>query len=114
MNMEMEKHILCVDDDVSILKMFRRYLQMKKYRVTAFEKGREAGSAFFADTPDLVLLDLKLADMDGFDLLELFSTKSPETPVVVVSGTGEMATVLRSLRSGAWDFIMKPLESLEI
>jgi len=60
--------------------------------------------------PDIVLCDLRMPVLDGFHVLEKLAAEAPETPVIVVSGTEDMDYVIKALRLGAWDYIIKPVK----
>jgi len=104
--------ILIVDDEASIRSTLAGILEDEGHRTTTCETGEEALSRFAREEYDLVLLDVWLPGMDGLTLLERFKSVERSTPVVVISGHGNIETAVRATRLGAYDFLEKPL-SLE-
>jgi len=81
------KHsILIIDDDTSILRIFSRIFQHKGYQVTTAQKGAEAIERLGEDVYDVVLLDFRLSDMEGTELLPVINETSPETVKIMLSG----------------------------
>lgn len=105
--------ILIVDDEELIRLNLRALLEDLGYRVTEAANGREGLVAFDREHPDLVLADLRMPVMDGLSMIAALRDKSPETPIVVVSGAGTVREAVDSLRVGAWDYIMKPVPDAE-
>jgi len=106
--------VLIIDDDVGVRKLFRRILEQTGALVVEAESGK-AGLALCQERkPAVVLLDLRMPEMDGLDVLSTLVAEYPETPVVVVSGQGTMTDAVEALRRGAWDFVSKPLPDNEM
>ncbi|HEY4105959.1 MAG TPA: response regulator, partial [Polyangiaceae bacterium] len=106
--------LLLVDDDDAVRAAFRRVLERAGFKVLEASRG-EAGLALCREhDPGLVLLDLRMPEMDGLDVLTRLVGEYPETPVIVISGHGTMVDAVEALRRGAWDFVAKPLPSNEI
>ena len=112
--MTKQKKLLCIDDDRSILLMIRRFFDRQSYTVFTAENGDEGLKTFDAQKPDVVLVDLNMPKVTGFEVLETITTESPDIPVLVISGEGEMDDVIRALRLGAWNYQTKPLENLNL
>ncbi len=104
--------ILVVDDDADFRKMLEEYLSSKGFTVILAENGVKGLQAFRKTKPDLILTDLKMPNADGFDLLQIVVRETPNLPIIVVSGEGDMNDVVRALRLGAWDYLVKPLAPL--
>jgi sigma-B regulation protein RsbU (phosphoserine phosphatase) len=102
--------ILAIDDDRQVRHAFRRILENAGFRVLEAEDGASGLARFRDDTPDAVLLDLRMPGLDGLDVLDILVAGSPETPVVIMSGTDQVRDVVEALRRGAWDYVTKPLE----
>jgi DNA-binding NtrC family response regulator len=81
------------------------------YRVVEAANGREGLDAFDREGPDLILADLRMPVMDGLSMIAAIREMSTETPVIVVSGTGTVQHAVDSLRLGAWDYVIKPVEN---
>jgi len=109
-----KKVILSIDDDADIRNYYRTLLEEHKFNLIEAENGKIGIQLLEKEKPDLVLLDLRMPEMDGLDVLKYITEKSPQTPVIVVSATDSIDDVVKSLRMGAWDFIMKPFYSYSI
>jgi PAS domain S-box-containing protein len=105
--------ILAIDDDVAILRNYAVYLEDCSFEVMTADSGRRGLEIFARSRPDAVLLDLRMPEVDGLTVLRSI-TRRTDTPVIVVSGTGEIADVVEALRLGAWDFLQKPIEDLSV
>ncbi len=102
--------ILVVDDEPDIRDLVREILEDEGYGVTVAENGESARSAYARHTPDLVLLDIWMPDVDGITLLREWSAGSGhDCPVVVMSGHGNVETAIEATRLGAHDFVQKPI-----
>ncbi len=106
--------ILLVDDEEILRESISDFLEDRNYRVITAENGYVALELFKKETPDLILSDLRMPEMDGLELLEKITAISPETPFVVVSGTGRISDTVQALQLGAWDYILKPVQDLDI
>ncbi|MDD9303807.1 MAG: response regulator [Desulfobacter sp.] len=106
--------ILTIDDEFYIRQSIRTYLEDYGYIVFEAENGQKGIEVFDRELPDLVLLDLRMPEMDGLQALEILKARSPETPLVVASGTGNMTSVVEALRLGAWDYIFKPIQDMDV
>jgi DNA-binding NtrC family response regulator len=102
--------ILIVDDEPDIRELVREILEDEGYRVEVAENGEAARTAFARNTPDLVLLDIWMPDIDGITLLREWSSGGNlDCPVVVMSGHGSVETAIEATRLGAYDFVQKPI-----
>ena len=106
--------ILTIDDEPYIRQSIRTYLEDYGFIVFEAENGKKGLEVFEAQRPDLVLLDLRMPEMDGLQVLEILKERSPDTPLVVASGTGNITSVVEALRLGAWDYIFKPIEDMTV
>jgi putative two-component system response regulator len=106
--------ILVVDDEEPIRQTVGYYLEDNDYNVLEAENGRVALELFKQKKPDLVLVDLRMPEVDGLDVLAHIAGQSPDTPVIVISGTGIIADVVEALRLGAWDYMLKPIEDMSV
>jgi two-component system nitrogen regulation response regulator NtrX len=103
------KIILVVDDDKFILKTFRDILELRGYRVQTAESGKEALEKFKNNTCNLALLDIKLPDMEGTELLAEMHKIKPHIMKIMVTGYASLDNAILSLNSGADAYIMKPV-----
>lgn len=106
--------ILTIEDEDLVRRVIINYLTHIGYSVRDAPNGRIGLEKFREDRPDLVLVDLRMPEMDGFGVLSTLKKESPETPVIVVSGTETINEAVASLRIGAWDFVSKPIQDMEI
>ena len=106
--------ILTIDDEDAIRWSFASFLEDSGYHVLEAENGRLGVELFRREKPDLVLVDLRMPEMDGLEVLSILSKESPDTPLIVVSGAGVARDAVNALKMGAWDYIFKPIESLSI
>ncbi|MCZ6508938.1 MAG: sigma-54 dependent transcriptional regulator [Acidobacteria bacterium] len=102
--------VLIVDDEASIRESLRMILEFEGYRVEEASGGREALVRVGKQTPDAVLLDIKMPEMDGLDVLSAFRERGYDMPVVIITGHGDVSTAVEATRRGAYDFFEKPLE----
>jgi diguanylate cyclase (GGDEF)-like protein/PAS domain S-box-containing protein len=110
----MSGRILVIDDDASVRMSFRVYLEDNGYLVQTAEHGSQGLAYFRAGTTDLVLVDLRMPEVDGLEVLATVRQESPETPVIVVSGAGTLSDSVEALRLGAWDYFIKPIQDMEV
>lgn len=106
--------ILIVDDEEPIRQTLSFYLEDNGYNVLEAEDGRVGMELFKQKKPDLVLVDLRMPEMDGLEILAKITKQSPDTPVIVISGTGIIADVVEALHLGAWDYLIKPIEDMSV
>lgn len=104
--------ILIVDDDEAIRKSFRYFFEDCGYQILEACNGREGLEIFQSSHPDLVFTDLLMPVMGGLEFLAALKELSPEIPVIVISGIGIVADAIKAVKLGAWDFITKPVHSL--
>jgi two-component system, NtrC family, nitrogen regulation response regulator NtrX len=102
--------VLVVDDETDIRSSLRMILEYEGYDLVEAGSGEEGLDAVDRSRPDVVLLDVKMARMDGLEVLARVKQKDPALPVVVVSGHGSIQTAVEATRLGAFDFMEKPLE----
>jgi cyclic di-GMP phosphodiesterase len=106
---EME-NILVVDDEEAIREVVSTMLEAKGYHCVAVQNGRVAQEEVKKLTPDLVLSDMIMPEMDGIKLLEWMRQYDPEVPVIMVTAIHDISTALEAIRRGAYDYILKPFE----
>jgi DNA-binding response OmpR family regulator len=108
------KRILVVDDDRTVLKSLKGILESEGYSVNTADKGRQALARFDSEHYDLVLLDVKLPDIDGTKLLRALHDRFPETVKVMVTGYPTLTNAVESLNTGADAYLMKPVNPREL
>lgn len=110
------KRILAVDDEPHMRRLLEISLRQAGYEPVVAENGREALRLLRNDNVDLVVSDLHMPVMDGLKLLEAMRNENIETPVIIVTAQGEIASAVQAMKLGAADYILRPfdLETLEI
>ncbi len=106
--------ILVMDDDDVTCKTVAFYLESKGFNVIEAPNGRIGLERFRKEKADLLLVDLYMPEMGGFDVLAAIKEEAPETPVIAFSGTDQIADAVEALHMGAWDYILKPLQVMSI
>ncbi len=108
------KRILAIDDEADVRASLRRFLEDRNFEIMEAENGRVGLELFRTWHPDLVLVDLRMPEVDGLDVLASVRQAAPDTPVIVVSGTGVITDVVQALHLGAWDYVLKPIQDMSI
>ncbi|MCP4688423.1 MAG: response regulator, partial [Desulfobacterales bacterium] len=106
--------ILTIDDEKAIRESFRNYLEDFDYDVLEAENGRKGLETIEREHPDLVLVDLRMPEVDGLEVLETVTKKWSDMPIIIVSGTGVIGDAVEAIRLGAWDYLLKPVEDLSV
>lgn len=102
--------ILIIDDEKSIRKTLREILEYEKYQVEEAADGSEGIELVKKEKYDIILCDIKMPKMDGIEVLDKIMQLSADTPVVMISGHGNIETAVEAVKKGAFDFIAKPLD----
>ena len=110
------KKILLVDDSGTILMMEKMILAKEPYELVTAKDGREAIDKVQAEQPDLILLDVVMPNLTGFQVLEKLRSDEAtrQTPVIMVTTRGEAQNVEAGYASGCNDYVTKPIDSLEL
>jgi len=102
--------ILVIDDERSIRNTLKDVLEYEKYEVDLAEEGISGIELFAQGSYDVVLCDIKMAKMDGIEVLQKLQEHSADVPVIMISGHGNIDTAVDAIRKGAFDFLEKPLD----
>lgn len=102
--------ILIIDDERSIRNAIREILEYEKFQVDEAEDGLQGVVKVKGGKYDVILCDIKMPKMDGIDVLDRILLLAPDTPVVMISGHGDIETAVDLLKQGAYDYIPKPLD----
>ncbi|NLP48257.1 MAG: response regulator transcription factor [Clostridiales bacterium] len=105
--------ILVVDDDVNICELLRLYLEKEQYRVSIAHDGLTALKMFKEYNPDLVLLDIMLPELDGWQVCREIR-KTSNKPIIMITAKGETFDKVLGLELGADDYVVKPFEAKEV
>ena len=109
------KKILVVDDEPDVRQLMEHFLTERGYEVRIAENGRLGLLALDTFTPDVVLLDMHMPEMDGLETLKRIAARAPSLPVIMVTVNDDVETTAGLLQLGAADYVPKPfnLEYLE-
>jgi two-component system response regulator AtoC len=108
------ERILIVDDDLSLCHFLTKALSQKGYQVTPCHNGGEALDVVRGQETDLILLDNKLPDRNGLEILKEIKRYHPKVSVIIMTAFGTTGTAIEAMRLGAFDYILKPFELDEI
>jgi DNA-binding response OmpR family regulator len=108
--------ILLVDDEKDFVEMLSLRLQEEGHHVRAAYSGQEALQALGVETEntDVVVLDIKMPGMDGIETLQAIRSKFPIVEVILLTGHGAIDTAVQGLKSGAFDYLLKPADFPEL
>ncbi len=102
--------ILIIDDERSIRRALREILEFEEFEVVEAENGREGFEKASSTTFDMIFCDIKMPQMDGMEVLDELLKSKIDTPVIMISGHGNVETAVQAIKKGAFDFIEKPLD----
>lgn len=103
--------ILLVDDDEFFLRVFQRILTRADFLTVTAASLAEAREKFRTELPDAVLIDLRLPDGSGVDLVREVHARNPEVPILVLTAYGEVDSYMEAMNGGACDYLDKPIAS---
>lgn len=105
--------IMVVDDDRNICELLRLYLEKEGYDVAIAQNGKIAVDTFAAEAPDLVLLDVMMPELDGWQVCRELR-KTSQVPIIMLTAKGEVFDKVLGLELGADDYVVKPFETKEV
>ncbi len=108
--MAREGTVLVVDDEAMVLELLHRQLTQLGYACRLADGGRAALEMLRGDEVDVALIDLMMPDMDGFAVLEAMQTDALDTVAVVLTSYGNVGNAVKAMKSGAFDFVEKPVD----
>ncbi len=109
-----EFKVLLVDDEEDFVHTLVKRLRKRKLEVGAVLSGKEAIRAVSESPPDVVVLDVKMPDMDGIETLKQIKTLKPSIEVIMLTGHANVEVAIRGMELGAFDYLMKPIEIDEL
>ena len=112
--MEISRDILIVDDDKQVREVLHQIFLTAGYSCRLARDGREGVAMFRMSHPPLTVTDLKMPNMTGIELLQQVRDVDPDAAVIVLTGAADVKTAIESLKLGAYDFIMKPVNVDEL
>jgi PAS domain S-box-containing protein len=104
--------ILVIDDESYLRDSIAIYFEDAGFKVWQADNGKSGLELFRLNSPDLVLVDLIMPEVDGLEVLEVVRKESADTPVIIVSGQGVLTDAIKALKLGAWDYVTKPILDL--
>lgn len=102
--------ILIIDDERSIRRALREILEFEDFEVDEAENGKEGVDKAKKQYYDIIFCDIKMPQMDGMEVLDAFQKEKVSSPVIMISGHGNIDTAVEAIKKGAFDFIEKPLD----
>ena len=110
------KKILCVDDSATILMMERMILNKGPYDLVTASNGEEAVTKALTEKPDLILMDIVMPKMNGFDACKRIRAEEAikTTPIIMVTTRGEVQNMENGFESGCNDYVTKPINATEL
>ncbi|MFC6670523.1 sigma-54-dependent transcriptional regulator [Marinobacterium aestuariivivens] len=109
MTTESDRQVLLIEDEPEVREAARLTLELAGMAVESFERAEDALEWLGEDYPGIVLSDIKMPGMDGLELLQQVRRRDPELPVILVTGHGDIGMAVEAVKSGAYDFIEKPV-----
>jgi DNA-binding response OmpR family regulator len=106
--------VLIVEDDPALLRGLKDNFEAQDYRVQTARDGREGLSAALANPPDLVLLDIMLPKMNGYEICRALRAKQLEAAIIMLTAKGQEEDIIRGLELGADDYVTKPFSIREL
>lgn len=106
-----EPRILVVDDDEAALGYLTELLSLHGFNPVTSTSGEEALAKFSESKPDIALTDIQMPGIDGMKLLKTVRELDDITPVIMITGHGEVDNAIKALRLGAYDFLLKPINT---
>ena len=108
------KKILVVDDEIGIRQSLKKILEKEGFDVVTASNGEEAFKLIRGSDIDLLISDIRMAGMDGLELLKVCKSISPYTEVIMITGYASVDTAVDSMKQGAYDYITKPFKKADI
>jgi two-component system, NtrC family, nitrogen regulation response regulator NtrX len=102
--------ILIIDDERAIRRALREILEFEEFEVDEAENGKEGFLKAKAEAYDIIFCDIKMPEMDGMEVLDALLEEEVDSPVIMISGHGNVETAVQAIKKGAFDFIEKPLD----
>jgi two-component system nitrogen regulation response regulator NtrX len=102
--------ILIIDDERAIRRALREILEFENFEVDEAEDGKQGLEKATSEEYDIIFCDIKMPNMDGMEVLDALKTADVDSPVIMISGHGNIDTAVQAIKKGAFDFIEKPLD----
>jgi len=102
--------VLIADDEVEFASTLVARLKLRKFSVTMATSGREALAVIHREPPDVLVLDLKMPDLDGLEVLASLKESCPDLAVIILTGHGSLDAGRQGMELGVYDYVMKPVD----
>ncbi|HEY7518014.1 MAG TPA: response regulator transcription factor [Methylomirabilota bacterium] len=112
--MEREATVFVVDDDPSVRRGLERLLRAAGYRVEAYASAEQFLETGHIDRPGCLVLDIRMPGQGGLDLQQTLADRGSLLPIIFITGHGDVPTVVRAMKGGAVDFLLKPFDDEEL
>jgi len=106
--------LLLIDDEKGFVDVISKRMSKRNIKVTRAYSGTEALQALRREDFDVTVLDLKMEDMDGIEILKIFKKIAPDLPVIMLTGHGSEEAARDGIRFGAFDYLTKPCDFEEL
>ncbi|MEX2579599.1 MAG: sigma-54 dependent transcriptional regulator [Verrucomicrobiales bacterium] len=106
--------ILIIDDEASILNLMAKTCRNQGHDVTAVQTGKEGLVALDRLEPELMIVDMRIGDMNGLDIIRYAEEHNPDVQIIMVTGHGSIETAVEAMRLGAFDYLTKPFELADL
>ena len=114
MNLFENKKLLTIDDEEALRRSISIFFEDLGFIVFEADNGRAGVELARLEHPDIVLVDLRMPEMDGLEVIRVLGAEDPDLPVIVVSGTGVLEDAIEAIRQGAVDYITKPVTDMQL
>ena len=106
--------VVIIDDEASILELMSKFIRGLGHEVTACQTGTEGVAVVRSSRPEVVIVDLRIGDMNGLDIIRICAAEVSEAAVIMVTGHGSVETAVEAMRLGAYDYLTKPFDTKEL
>jgi len=114
MNSKNPKKILVVDDEPDMRWILTNVLKKKGYRTITADDGKKAVQKVIENDPDIILLDIRMPEMDGIQVLEKVRELNPSTQVIIITAFTDIKNAVQAMKMGAYDYLIKPFDNNEL
>ncbi len=102
--------VLIIDDEAAILDLMTKLCRSLGHEVQPYQTGKEGVAALQKSPPDLMIVDLRIGDMNGLHIIQQCDQEFPDMPIIMVTGYGSVETAVEAMKLGAFDYLTKPFE----
>lgn len=106
--------VMLVDDEVEYIETLLKRLKKRGLEITTANEGRAALDLLESDSPDVVVLDVKMPGIDGLDVLKEIKSRHPLVEVIMLTGHANVEVAIEGMELGAFDYLMKPMDIDEL